>query len=229
MVRQRQQFTDFMDWLQEKLWNRQTVMETPYTLEELETALQQRREVIKKLEQQAEQCYEKEQNYLDRQDSATGIRKQTATLDAKSAQRERLRYEKIHRNLSLQQLFLRNLVEHVREKRFAEQPLDELGLDGVDVQAMNQQAVIDAINESATDLNDPMPQGLQEMQWALDNANENTVTPDLDQLKDGYWATDEELDGEYTPNEDLDQMLDDMVTDVTDSQDTDQEPDVVEG
>lgn len=219
MVRQRQQFSDFMNWIQEKLRLRQNVMGTGHTLEELEHALRERRQVIKRLENKAEQCYTQEQKYRERADSATGIRKQTATLDAKSEYRERLRYEKIHRNLSLQQLFLRNLVEHVKEKRFAQNPMEELGLD-IDIQTMNQEAVIDAINESSTELNEPIPDGLEEMQWALRNANDNTVTPDLDRLKDGL-QTDSaaDVDGEYSPNSELDDMLDDMVSDMTESED----------
>lgn len=197
---------------------RKGVAGTKYTLPEIEKSLRERREVIRKLEDQAEQCYKREQKYIDRKNQSTGIRKQTATLDAKSAQRERMRYEKLHRNLSLQQLFLRNLVEHVKEKRFAENPMQELGLSGVDIQAMNTEAVVDALSESSTELDEPIPNGLEKMQWALENANENTLMPDLDRLKDGYWSSDsEEMDGEYTPNAELDEMLDDMVDEMVES------------
>lgn len=91
--------------------------------------------------------------------------------------------------------------------------MEELGLE-IDIQAMNQEAVSDAIHESSTELDKPMPEGLQEMQWALENANDDTISPDLDRLKDGYRSV-SEVDGEYSPNAELDDMLDDMVSDMT--------------
>ncbi len=177
------------------------VLKTGYNLSELKDEVDNREQVLDKLEQKAESEYRKEKRCLEKKKDAVGRRRERYAKKARIHERRRRVYEKFHERLMKQQILLTNLVAHAREKQILENPKQELGLE-IDLKEMDTRKVARAVEDSQIEA-DPVDDGLQDISDALAFSNPDTVTEE-DREADDY-EMDHDLD------DDLENLIDEEI------------------
>lgn len=165
------------------------MLDSGYTLAELEGALERRDEILNFLERKSEMHYEQAKQYFEKARGSENHRKLRFYGRGKQHEVKESLYTDLFENLLMQQLFLTNLVVRGKKQQVWDDPMDELGLE-IDISSLNQQAIADALNRS--DLNQQeTDRVMDEVGVALDVTDDELGMPSLDELREEAY----ELDG----------------------------------
>ncbi|MFC4359273.1 hypothetical protein ACFO0N_15105 [Halobium salinum] len=158
------------------------VFGTRYTLEDIDTELDHRDKVIKKVERKADKHHRQKKKYLQKAVESKNQRKLRYVAKAKEAEMHKSFFSELFDNLMAQQLFLTKLSLKAKEKRIFDSPMEEFGFE-IDIGGMNADAISNALQSSSFN-QDEIGQTMEEIQMEFDMMDDSTgISLDLDDIK----------------------------------------------